>query len=136
MSERKDVDFDILTGKTLKAIYGGEGDESMTFATEDGEEFVMYYEHDCCATCSVEDICGDLNDLIGSPILQAEESTSREYNPPNADPELTKWQESFTWTFYRLATAKGSVVIRWYGSSNGYYSESVTFEKRSSGLDY
>jgi hypothetical protein len=129
MGYRDQVDFNVLVGKTLAGIYGSEGDESLTFTTVDGEEFVMYYEHDCCASCSVEDICGDLNDLIGSPIVQAEESTSGD-NPPDADPELTKYQESFTWTFYRLATIKGSVVIRWYGSSNGYYSESVSFEKR------
>ncbi len=130
MSYQDEVKFESLVGKTLSGIYGGEGDESMTFSTEDGEEFIMYYEHDCCASCSVEDICGDLNDLIGSPIVQAEESTSGD-NPPDADPETIKYQDdSFTWTFYRLATIKGSVVIRWYGSSNGYYSESVTFEKR------
>jgi hypothetical protein len=129
MSYQDEVKFESLVGKTLAGIYGSKGDESLTFTTVDGEEFVMYYEHDCCAFCSVEDICGDLNDLIGSPIVQAEESTSGD-NPPDADPELTQYQESFTWTFYRLATVKGSVVIRWYGSSNGYYSESVTFEKR------
>ena len=59
--------------------------------------------------------------LIGEEILLAEEATSNE-NPKGIKPE---YQESFTWTFYKLATRKGYVDIRWYGESNGYYSEAV-----------
>jgi hypothetical protein len=115
-----------LMGKTLASVTK-EGDDRLVFTTSDGEKYALYHSQDCCENVSIDDITGDLNDLTGSPITKAEEVTSNE-NPAGVTKE---YQDSFTWTFYHLATAKGYVTVRWYGESNGYYSESVYFAKVS-----
>lgn len=120
-------EFKDLKGKTLTSIIGKVGDDEMTFETDSEERYRLYHEQDCCEHVSIEDIIGDVKDLIGSPILMAEEITHENENPEGI--KVPEWQDSFTWTFYKLATVKGSVTIRWYGESNGYYSESVYFVK-------
>lgn len=121
-----DVPFSTLLGKTLTAVEGKVGDDMILFHVGDGTKYALLHRQDCCETVTIEDICGDLASLVGSPILQAEANSNENENPPGVTREF---QDSFTWTFYRLATVKGLVVIRWYGESNGYYSESVDFCK-------
>jgi hypothetical protein len=110
------IDFKELEGETFIHIENKE--DEIIFHTADKQSIRMYHEQDCCESVTIEDICGDLDDLLNSPIVWADES---ENNDENAD-------ESATWTFYRLGTNQGSVTIRWYGESNGYYSESVNLE--------
>jgi hypothetical protein len=131
MGYNQRVGIESLLGKTLTAI-GVEktNDDYILFYTSDGKVYKMYHSQDCCESVSIEDIEGDIQDLIGSPITQAEESTSDTYNG-SVQPEY----DSETWTFYKLATVKGYVTIRWYGTSNGYYSESVDFEDITEGED-
>jgi hypothetical protein len=113
-------EISVLVGKTLTEVRR-DGDEEIFFTTDEGKTFKMYHSQDCCECVQIEDIEGDLQSLVGNPILVAEEVSQED---PNAC-------ESGTWTFYKLATIKGHVDIRWYGSSNGYYSESVDFERVS-----
>lgn len=120
------MDIQTLVGKTLKSINGKVGGDEVLFETTDGKFYKLYHRQDCCESVTLNDICGNLQDLVGSPICQAEEATSQQ------DPDglvVSEYRESFTWTFYRLATIKGQVVIRWLGESNGWYSESVDFEE-------
>lgn len=122
------MSIEILLGKTLAHVEVTEDKERIIFTVEDSTEYIMFHSQVCCETVSVEDIIGDINDLIGSPILQAEEVVHDNQTPEGVP--VKEWQDdSFTWTFYKLATIKGYVTIRWYGSSNGYYSESVQFER-------
>lgn len=115
-----------IEGKTAIKIDGNVGDDKLTFTFSDGSQYQFYHAQDCCESVSIEDIIGDLQDLIGAPLLQAEEIESTE-------PACTQQQydncDSFTWTFYKFATIKGHVTVRWYGSSNGWYSERVSFKR-------
>ena len=117
---RRGATFEELLGKTLTKVeysqdkYDKE-QEAIHFYTED-VHYQQYHDQDCCESVTVEDICGDLDDLVGSPILLAEEV-------------INEKQDNQTWTFYRISTIKGSVTIRWYGKSDGNYSERVSFVK-------
>ena len=116
------ANFSELKGKTLKEIRGLEtGNDNVRFITEEGEVYRMFHDQECCEDVRIEDVCGDVDDLIGSEILMAEEARE--------EGRLNEYDDSYTWTFYKLATIKGYVTIRWYGTSNGYYSEGVDFEK-------
>lgn len=121
----KEVEFSALIGKTFVRVDAT--DASIEFEDSDGNVYRMDHNQDCCESVRIESIVGDLNDLIASPILMAEMPSSEDEGPM-VDPEFPNYHDdSFTWTFYKLATIKGYVDIRWYGSSNGYYSESVDF---------
>lgn len=119
--------FSALEGLTLSAIDGAvAGSDEITFRTTSGEQFIARHDQCCCEAVAVLEVVGDVADLVGSPLLQAEEVTSSQENPPEVS-HFAADEDSFTWTFYKLATIKGSVTIRWYGESNGYYSEDVDF---------
>ena len=118
------VDFEILKGKVLIDIEINEDEDEITFTDSEGVKYLMYHEQDCCEEVNIEDICGDINNLLNTPIVLAEEVIS------NGEVEDEYCEDySCTWTFYKLATINGYVTIRWYGVSNGYYSETVDMVK-------
>jgi len=152
-------DFANMVGATMVKVTGAEkGSESMTFHAEDGRRFTFFHSQDCCESVDIEDVCGDVDDLVGSPIVYAEEVSNRAREARldrlssehtfragdlaaqveevergvDEDPTLQETPveaDSYTWTFYRFATAKGHVTVRWLGVSNGYYSESVSYSE-------
>lgn len=124
------TNFADLLGKTLVSAENRDNEE-IHFVTTGGERFVQYHSQDCCERVDVQEIIGDLGDLVGAPILQAEEVSFSDETPEGVTPP--EYPESYTWTFYKLATIKGYVTIRWLGESNGYYSEGVDFRREIRG---
>ena len=109
-----------MLGKTFVQVSGADGSDEMLFETAQGERFLFAHMQDCCETVRINDIVGDLQDLVGEPMLLAEQVQGE--TPVDFDEGD---HESVTWTFYKFATRKGYVDVRWLGESNGYYSEGV-----------
>jgi len=111
--ERDKVSFETLIGKTFIKVYKEMDKEygTVLFFVGEGGSYVQCnteYQMINDVDVWIEDTCGNLEDLVGSPILLAEETVE---------------EGEVTWSFYKLATIKGYVTIRWFGESNGYYSE-------------
>lgn len=114
-----------MTTKTQLASFIGKtptcvirlGDDELIFEFTDGSAFKLYHYQDYCESVYIESIVGDLNDLVGHPLTMCEEVSSAGVGPKEAEYS----SESFTWTFYKFATIKGYVDVRWYGTNNGYF---------------
>lgn len=154
-----------LLNQTMEAVWRDKADKSKLYLScTNGKLYAFVYIPDCCASCEIEEVVGDLSDLEGSPLLMAEvvcsytpadlpddgtreavlraEKERQAYSlaihrafdgegPIPEEREFKYGDESCTWTFLKLATAKGYVTVRWYGSSNGYYSEMPSFREES-----
>lgn len=118
-----------IIGKTFTEITGMEiGETCINFKTDDGTVFRMEHVQDCCEIVSLIDIVGDVEDLLDTPILLYEKVSNADAPPEHIEKTSQMRDDSETWTFYKFSTIKGSVTLRWYGTSNGYYSEEATFK--------
>jgi hypothetical protein len=109
-SQIKDLSpLEQLLGRTMRSVTRRRSvtrnqTETIDFVCIDGTRWEMYCEPNDVpnyVTWEIEEVIGDLEDLVGAPIAIADERC----------------------TFYRFATVKGCVTVRWSGSSNGVYRE-------------
>lgn len=124
--------FSALNGQRITKVEsapGGEGlhpgAEIVEITTADGNVYHMVHDQDCCESVDLHDVIGDWHDLIDATVIDANEATNSETHPEGY--EAPYGHDSFTWTFYTIQTNKGAVTLRWFGESNGYYSEDVSF---------
>lgn len=119
------INVNVLIGQTLKNVKN-DNNEKLIFTTSDNKYYMLYHDQACCESVTIEDIVGNLNHLIGEPIVIAE-TVSNSFDPPLNKKDTHAQNCEYTWTYYKFATIKGYVDIRWYGTSNGCYSEKVDF---------
>jgi hypothetical protein len=111
----EELDFRILIGEIINKIIKYKN--ALIFELNSGKNYAIMHCQDCCEEVYLEDIIGNLENLLNYPIILSEKETN------NADPIKNEYDESHTWTFIKLSTYQGYVTLRFYGSSNGYYSE-------------
>ena len=121
---KKEVDIEEFKGQTIVDVR--KANEKLIFVMKDGTEYEMFHLQDCCEYVYLEDVVGDLEKLRGE-VFRAYEARNRDIPPRQDNPDSpNSWEDdSYTWTFYRIATHNQEVTLRWYGSSNGYYGEEV-----------
>lgn len=78
------------------------------------------HEQECCESVHLDDGLDELHSMIGEVILFSEKVDFDKL--PNEDPYNS---ESYSWTFYKISTINHDCTLRFYGESNGNYSESV-----------
>ena len=120
--EQQNDFFKTLTNKKIVDVRGlTRGSDYISILFSDGDAIKFYHSQDCCESVEVDDVYGCEDDLIDAILYDIELVQSN-------DRRKDKYDESYTWSFYKFRTSKGYVDVRWYGHSNGYYSETVDVE--------
>lgn len=122
------VVIDSIQGKTFqrveKTIHPKHEKDALAFWLDDASGFFFAHKQDCCEEVWLEDVCGDLSDLESVPIIEATRSQMWATLKESYNSEV-RYQEEATWTFDTFRTEKGSVTVRWCGTSNGCYAEAA-----------
>lgn len=114
------TELECLKNEKISGITGAhEGSECVVFLLESGKSVMFEHIQDCCESVSLESIDGSVSAAIGETILSAHEVVDK-YGQP-----APEYSESWTKTWYTIRTQSTTLVFRWHGSSNGYYSERV-----------
>ena len=120
--------IDLLKGLTVKTIDAFEGGGDIMITTNCGRQFRFTHFQDCCEHVDIYSIDGDLKRLEGFRLVDVQMETVDE--PEGwADSDEAKWADSYTFTDVVFKTNAQTICVKWFGESNGYYSEGVDFEE-------
>lgn len=120
--EIRSICEEVIGCKIVKAEYIGDytnkkehvyNNDAVRFTFDNGAILVFSHKEDCCESVHVAGYDYPVEDMVGEVIQ------SIEVRSEHQDIDY----ESETWTFVYFRTNKGVNVLKWQGTSNGYYSE-------------
>lgn len=100
-----DANFFELKGHKLLSV-------TMEQIETDKGIFVLYHNQDCCEIVEPQEIIGDVNKVLNQVVLFAEQD------------EIDRGDTITSFTIH--TENEEGITIVWKGSSNGYYSETVS----------
>lgn len=112
-----------LVGETLSYIDTDDSDEIM-LTTTSGRKIHIYHQQDCCESVGIVDTVGNWHNLIGKVVIEA----SKDFDECNGE-----CCDSCTHTRLTFKVNDATVISKWIGESNGYYSEGVDIEELTNG---
>ena len=114
--ELEDLDGEVLTHIDVDSD-DKKGDQIL-LTTQSGRQIRIYHEQDCCEHVRIEGTDGEWRELYGKPILEAVH-----------EEDGGEWEGgTCTRTTLTFRVDSATVISRWFGESNGYYSEAVNIE--------
>lgn len=111
-----------IKGMKFKNVYldkdsGRFDNEAIVFDKGANELYVLTHIQECCENVWIESITGELEDLIDSPLIMAEVASQTKRDEDGFADQI--------FYFYKFATAKGYVTIRFVADDTPYYSTEV-----------
>ena len=116
--KRRHVEFSDLVGEVLDAVDIDRGENQILLTTRSGRKFLVYHEQDCCESVRIVGQDGSFDELIGKPIVEA-----KDFAVDTGESESDCDSQTTTTLVFRVDDQ--TVISRWIGDSNGYYSERV-----------
>jgi len=110
---------DALVGEILTHIDVDADNEEILLTTQSGRRFRVYHNQNCCENVNIVDTEGEWHTLLNKKLVEVKHTEYDDGVPPYDG------CESYTKTAILFRVDDATVISRWVGTSNGYYSETV-----------
>ena len=118
----KSVKTPDLVGEVISSIDVMQWENEVLLTFVSGKRVKICHFQECRESVVIHGVSGNVANLKGKALIECLHEVD-ESNPLDVD--------SSTITKITLKTADDCAIIRWYGTSNGYYGEGVSFEDLS-----